>query len=317
VIVLLLVVADSVEYYTASLSHPTTLRVWMSAIGYTLRPLIIYVIIQLLTRNQLHLKILSVVPIILNTLVAFSALFSDIAYSYTPDNQFVRGPLGYTAFVISGYYMLMLLFLTIKEFKNRNTQEALIVIAIVLITIVSTLLETRGYEGIINGTGAITVAFYYLFFHTQQFKRDPLTNVLNRRCFYNDGSRYLSTITALVAIDLNNLKLINDQKGHAEGDIAICTMTQCVQRVLPKNCYIYRTGGDEFMILCFRQDAEKLGGLIPAIKEQMMATPYTCALGIAYMEPGLGFDELCVRADAAMYQDKAEGKRLRNEPLRS
>jgi diguanylate cyclase (GGDEF)-like protein len=251
-------------------------------------------------------------------LIAFSALFSGIAFSYSPENEFIRGPLGYTAFVVCGYYMILLVILSVREFHNRNASEAFIVIAIVCITVSSTILEAMGgFEGMINETGAVSITFYYLYFHTQQFKRDALTNALNRRCFYTDAARNFSSLSALVAIDLNNLKVLNDQKGHAEGDLAICTMVDCVQRVLLKNCYLYRTGGDEFMILCFKQSETRVKGMLAAIRTEMSKTSYTCALGMACMEAGKTLEKLCAQADAAMYQDKIEGKKLRNEPLRS
>ena len=56
-----------------------------------------------------------------------------------------------------------------------------------------------------------------------------------------------------VSLDRNNLKEINDSQGYDGGDKAICTMARVVEAEFLPNCYLYRTGGDEFMILCFQE----------------------------------------------------------------
>ncbi|MDD6572994.1 MAG: hypothetical protein PUF12_11485 [Thermoflexaceae bacterium] len=80
--VLILVLVDSVEYWTASMERPSDLRIWMSAIGYTLRPTIIFMIVLLLLRGKKRKKFLMAVPLVINAIVAFSAFFTDIAYCH-------------------------------------------------------------------------------------------------------------------------------------------------------------------------------------------------------------------------------------------
>ena len=308
--VLVLVVVDSIEYWTASLPEPIALRIWMSAIGYTIRPMTIFLIVLLLLRGRKEKKFLMALPSLINGIIAFSALFTDVAYSYSETNEFVRGPLGYAAFVTSGFYLILLVIMTIHVYKDARNTEAFITIAIALMSSVATAMESIWkYEGVINMTGAAAIAFYYLYLNTQQFKRDPLTNALNRRCFYLDASKNFSALNAVVSIDLNNLKQLNDFQGHAEGDKAICTMVQCVRKALLKNCYLYRTGGDEFMLLCFKQSEVAVKHMIEKIKEEMAKTPYTCAIGMAYMDVVQNFVKLCKDADEAMYIDKAEVKK--------
>lgn len=309
VFVLILVVVDSVEYWTASFTYPTKLRIWMSAIGYTLRPAIIMMISMLVTRDKKNRWFLMLLPGMLNAIVAFSALFTDIAFSYGADNEFIRGPLGFSAYIASAFYLILLCVVTLHRYREENTTEAYISIAIGIMSCISTFLEAvAGYDGLINVTGAISVMVYYLYLNSQQFKRDELTNVLNRRCFYFDAEKELTNVTALISIDLNNLKQLNDNMGHAEGDKAICTMVRCVRKVLLKNCRLYRTGGDEFMVLCFKKQHLQIEEMIKRLREEMDKTGYSCAVGIAFFEPGQSIEYLCSKADEAMYKDKAEGK---------
>lgn len=308
--ILCLVLVDSIEYWTSTLTAPTKLRIWMSAIGYSLRPTIIFVVILLLLRMQNVQKLLWLIaPLFINMFLAFSALFSDIAYSYSPKNEFVRGPLGYFAFVTSGFYAIVLLVCTIKHNKFIHISETAISIVVVCSFVVSTAMESVWkYDGMINTTGAIAVVFYYLYLNTQQFKRDPMTQALNRRCFYLDAERKMANLSAVLSIDLNNLKKLNDEGGHAKGDEAICTLVDCIQNVLPKNCFLYRTGGDEFMILCFNQEEAVIKQLTYAIKEGAARTPYSCAVGMAYKDCNQDFNKLCFQADQAMYTDKISMK---------
>lgn len=309
-LLLVLVIVDSVEYWTASLMAPILLRIWMSAIGYTLRPIIIFLIILLLLRGKAGKKLLMGIPLIINGIIAFSAFFTDVAYSYSATNEFVRGPLGYAAFVTSGFYLVLLIIMTIYVYSDDRNTEAFIAIAITIMTSIATAMESVWkIDGVINMTGAASISFYYLYLNTQQFKRDPLTNVLNRRCFYLDAAKNFATLNAVISIDLNNLKKLNDYEGHAEGDKAICTMVECVRNVIVKNCYLYRTGGDEFMILCFKQTEENVKKLLEDIKTEMAKTLYTCAIGMAYMDAEQSFEKLCAKADEAMYMDKEEGKK--------
>ncbi|MBE5964512.1 MAG: GGDEF domain-containing protein [Lachnospira sp.] len=303
---LVLVVVDTVESYTASFTYPTTLRVLMSAIGYTLRPLCIMCILVIVVRERAVKFYLLVLPALINAIISFSALVCDVAFSYDAANEFVRGPLGWTPFVVSGLYLFVLILCSIKYFREKNYYEALIVFAIVVAAICAVILEMiYGKDGLINGTIVISVTFYYLFFHTQTFKRDHLTKALNRRSFYMDAEKNEDSITALIGIDLNNLKVINDTKGHEAGDIALKTLTECVDKVLMKGCYLYRVGGDEFFVLCNRKTKEQVEKIVRGIKEEMSKTEYSCAVGIAMKTVDKTFNAMCIEADRAMYEDKS------------
>ena len=96
----------------------------------------------------------------------------------------------------------------------------------------------------------------------------------------------------------------NDKHGHDAGDLALTTMAEVVSSVLPKKSYLYRTGGDEFMILCNQLSATELMDLIADIRSAMAKTDYTCAIGYAFYHGSVGIDKLCLLADDMMYKDK-------------
>ncbi len=300
-----LVVVDSVESWTATFSKPCILRILMSSIGYTVRPLCIMCILHIVVRNKNIRKYLLIIPAILNAFVSFSALFCELAFSYNSSNEFVRGPLGWTPFYVSGIYLLVLILYSIQYFREKNYYEAIIVFAIVIGAIVAVLLEMiYNRDGLINSTIVISIAFYYLFFHVQTFKRDALTKTLNRRSFYMDASKYWTSITALIGIDLNYLKKINDSQGHEAGDAALQTLADCANAVLTKGFTLYRVGGDEFFIICLKKNESEVINLAQNIKLKMANTPYRCAVGIAMKQPNDDLSTVYKKADSAMYEDK-------------
>lgn len=302
--VMILLIADSIETWTESLDHPTKLRIIVSAIGYSVRPLCILNITLIVMRSH-KINRLLYIPFVINGLVSFSALYTDIAFSYSADNQFVRGPLGITAYVTSGIYLILLFIFTVRYMKERHIYESMISFAIFFVAIFSIFLEVAyKFDGFINATFAVSITFYYLLFHAQMTKRDPLTKAFNRRCFYDDADRNFAKIKAIISIDLNDLKKLNDNNGHASGDTALCTVVNVIKAVLPYGCTLYRTGGDEFMIMCLRYEQPELEELISKMRAEIAKTPYTCAFGLAMMSQEDYLDSICAKADALMYEDK-------------
>ena len=311
IILIVTIVAGNMEYALSFRTTPTMLRTVVTMLGYSLRPYIIYVLILILKYDTKREKWLVAIPAILNTVVQFSALFCGLAFYYNDANEFVRGPLGHMPQVCSVFYLLLILNLSVSFFKERNYMEAGIVLTIVVVCGVAMLLESVWeYRGMLRTAISLSITFFYLYFCVQTFKRDALTKVLNRHCFYLDSEKNKDKMMAVLSIDLNNLKKINDFQGHAAGDTAIYTTAECIRKNLLKGCTLYRTGGDEFMVLCQKNAAtiEQLQAMINDIYEDMKKTPYQCAIGMAEYIEGESFNSLCARADEMMYQKKKELK---------
>lgn len=311
-IILLTVVtiAENVEIWTKSLPYPTMLRVWMSIIGYSCRPLIVYALILIVLEGEGWFKKFLPIPAIINILMVSTALFSDVAFSYDEANEFVRGPLGFSAYIASAFYLVIILFLSARFFRERYYMEAVIVLAIVIVCALATGLEAIWkHVGLLRSASGLSITFFYLYMYAQIFKRDALTGVLNRRCFDLDAAKYQNKITAIISVDLNDLKTINDVQGHAEGDKAIRATIDCIRKSLMRGCVLYRVGGDEFTILCIKRKASELQNMVEGIRKLMAETPYTCAVGMAERRENETFEELCARADEEMYENKAVMKR--------
>jgi diguanylate cyclase (GGDEF)-like protein len=152
---------------------------------------------------------------------------------------------------------------------------------------------------------------------------DALTGVLNRRGIANFFTRELErphpqgATVAVMLVDLNDFKLVNDVWGHAAGDTALCAVARGLQDAVRANDRIGRIGGDEFAIVLpdLRRDdcvriAQRLRQISPMVID---LTPgrglrVGLSLGVASAEPDETFEVVLSRADAAMYEDKRRQK---------
>lgn len=307
--VLILIVTEAWEAQLALKDTPSLLRIVLSAIGYCLRPMAAYFLVIMVKNYTRRSFILLTVPVVFNTLVSFSSLFGKWAFWYTWDNEFVRGPLGIVPFLVAGFYVAVLLAQTMYACRNGGFVEALIVSAIVLLAFLSTIMESLfQFRFIQNPSIATSITFYYLFLHSNRNNRDPLTGALTRRRFYLDGKKYNSTLSAVISLDLNDLKTLNDKYGHIEGDRALIAVTNVIKRHTGMRASLFRTGGDEFMILCYKMNDKHVQDMISRIRNELGKTKYRCAIGYAMYSSQMDFDAVCHEADNMMYENKRQMK---------
>ena len=315
--ILALVVADALELWAASWAQPTPFRVLMSSIGYSLRPTVAYLIICILDNKSATLKRGLFALLAANIVCSFSAFFSPVMFSYAADNSFVRGPLGYVPFVVSAILMACMLVFTVQKYHEGAYAESLIALLIVAISTLSIVAETVfHFRGLLNASCIISVVFYYLYLQTQQLKRDQLTNLRNRHCFYLDAEKKRDYTLALLSLDINNLKLVNDADGHAAGDALICEVVRCIKQNLPADAYAYRMGGDEFAILSHYQKDDRIREMVEAIRRDIAAGGNSCAIGVAIYPANGDLEQALKEADRAMYEDKRRSKTRNTEKKR-
>ena len=304
--ILALITLEIIEHLCAPDLELKVFRRILSAAIHSLRPTILYLILLILCRkNEKRNMLLFRILLIISILSAFLSIFFKVGFRHSAQGELIRGPLALVSVAISGIYLLLLLILTLKRYRHDSSKEYLLTLAIVIMFIVGLVLEfVFGYSYIMTACYAITATFYYLFFLTSTDNHDLLTGALVRRRFYLDAEKFRETLTAVIALDLNDLKLWNDKHGHDAGDLALTTMSEVITSVLPKRSFLYRTGGDEFMILCNKLNANELMELIAGIRAAMAKTPYSCAIGYAFYNSSVGIDKLCLLADDMMYKDK-------------
>jgi diguanylate cyclase (GGDEF)-like protein len=156
---------------------------------------------------------------------------------------------------------------------------------------------------------------------------DPLTGLANRRRFSEalsaevERSQRYGHGFALIMIDLDGFKPINDRWGHAAGDLVLKAVAGALTVAVRANDLPARLGGDEFIILSPETSAEgartladKLTLAIAALRVQAVNAELTvgASVGVAlFPDQGRTAGELLARADAAMYADKSSRKSLK------
>lgn len=147
---------------------------------------------------------------------------------------------------------------------------------------------------------------------------DSLTGILNRRAFDNLclNSAEQQKPIALLLIDIDNFKHINDTYGHAGGDTALKELARILQNTFRKDDYIARIGGDEFAAILPNykiSSNETIIRKIESVNEQLANMKdgiKTVSISVGGAFSPTGYDEeLYKRADKALYKTKELGKR--------
>ena len=302
--VFLLSVVVFVEFQISNLAVLSTLRIILMAIRYSATPVLIAQVIYTLVQKT-HWFIF--IPSVVLALINFISIFPGIAFRIDENNVFHRGPLGFLPFIIAGLYCVALVFLLFKR-CNKHAEEILPIVYLCISFAASLLfpfLFGSDFSEIFCTTIAIALFVYYVFMILQLTKKDPLTGLLNRQAYYAEVSNTPEGINALVSIDMNGLKTINDTQGHAAGDEALSTLALCFIRALKRRQSGYRIGGDEFVIVCRRNSQSDVEHLVERIRKNVAGTEYSCSIGYVYTAEGTdSIDDLLKQSDAMMYSEK-------------
>lgn len=161
-------------------------------------------------------------------------------------------------------------------------------------------------------------AIYHLAFH------DPLTNLSNRRSFINHlrnemiSSKSSGSKIAVLYIDIDNFKTINDQWGHNVGDLVLSEVANMMQSTISEKDLAARLGGDEFAVMV--KDLHDSEGAIRVVEHLLhkfqqplkvngQEFALTSSIGVAvFPEHGDSPEDLLKNADTALYSIKEQGK---------
>jgi diguanylate cyclase (GGDEF)-like protein len=204
----------------------------------------------------------------------------------------------------------------------------------VLITTLDDVVRNENYSIRINGEsskdefGRISLSLNNLLDYTDTLIRDKeklaatdlLTGIMNRRSFLEEAAREITRAQryashfALIFIDIDHFKQINDADGHAAGDQVLARFVQVLKKYLREADQLARWGGEEFVILAPETGLEQGEQLAEKLRIEVAATTFhgertiTCSMGVVEWRTGESFDALCQRADKALYRAKENGR---------
>ena len=293
------------EFYLEEHWKATDTRVILMFIRYSATPFIIAFIIYTMAVN---VRWFVFIPAIALTIVNFISLYTGIVFSLDEDGQLKRGALGYLPYILVGVYSVLLVYILIKRSNKRSTE--IFPIFFLCFAFISGLILPfvlgKDFSKLFCITIVIAVFVHYVFSILQQTEKDSLTGLLNRQAFYASIENDAKSINALVSIDMNGLKAINDNEGHAAGDKALATIALCFLQASTSKQSVYRIGGDEFVIMCRRSSENDVKALIDRIRKNVSKTKYNCAIGYSYDPNGTdSIDAMLKESDEKMYADKS------------
>ena len=302
--IFLLSIIVFVEFYFSSLGKYKDVRVILMAIRYSATPLIIALILYTLVKKA---KWNVFIPAILLVIINVISIFTGIVFSLDENGELQRGLLGYLPYIAVGIYCFFLVLILVRQSNKQATE--IIPIALLCFAFASGLVLPfffkADYASIFCTTIGVALFIYYVFSILQLTKKDALTGVLNRHAYYAAIAENPKDITALISIDMNGLKAINDNIGHAAGDEAIVTLALCFLTSVKAKQSVYRVGGDEFVIICRKTDEEEVKQVVERIEKCVAETKYSCAIGYSYALGDKTIDEMIKESDQIMYAQKA------------
>lgn len=153
---------------------------------------------------------------------------------------------------------------------------------------------------------------------------DDLTKLMTKAATVNAIKNYLEEskdtegrTAALLVLDIDNFKAVNDTMGHAFGDAVLRIMGECIHETFRSTDILGRFGGDEFVVFLpdtsQREIVERrVSVLVDAMEEQLTSSqvlPITGSIGIAFLPAdATTYNELFQCADKALYESKGKGK---------
>jgi diguanylate cyclase (GGDEF)-like protein len=150
---------------------------------------------------------------------------------------------------------------------------------------------------------------------------DPLTDTLNRRGFERELKRSLAyvkrygTSAALIYVDLDQFKPVNDRHGHAAGDAVLKAIAAALVRSVRASDLVARIGGDEFAVLLWNVDGAAAAAKAAGLEAAVYSTPVQwgastlvvgASAGVALLGALDAPADVLARADVAMYARKGE-----------
>jgi len=168
VLELSLVGQDLASAYLNTHNLPAILRTGQSIFGYSVRPIVLLLFFYIIEPDKTYKLFWGLAAV--NAAVNLTAFFTRVAFFITEDNQFKRGPLGYTTHIVSGIMVAYLLYLILREAKRTRSPMILIPVLSILFIVCAVALDSK-IDATKDGLGYLTISivscslFSYIWLH--------------------------------------------------------------------------------------------------------------------------------------------------------
>lgn len=307
----------NIELWTQSFETLSVFRPILTYIKYSLYPLILIVLLHTYINKNKQVKmgyrILLWAPEIVAIPIYFTSQYTKLVCYYTEDNKYLGGPLSRLPYIIFIFYLVLFIAQNVLALKNYSKSTRWITFYISVGAFVGIVLYMIfGYEADYTPVFTSSLVLYFIFLYIHMASIDPLTSLMNRQGYYQAITHYSDSIYGVVSIDMNDLKFLNDNYGHDEGDKALVTVASIFLQYSGDKGTVYRVGGDEFMIFYTKIEESEIQEHIRIMIEKLQETKYVCAFGYAMKDENTNIEEVIRISDERMYKNKAMLKAQKN-----
>lgn len=253
--------------------------------------------------------LISIVLLVIN-------IFYPLVFSMS-DGRYQRG-FAYIIFLIfAAFYILDSLYLYVKRVKKNGSLKLFPVHIFLIPVILGVVIQAFFVEIAITWTSiAISVAGIMTALKNEIIFTDCLTGLYNRvylEFLHKRACNKKDCWVSGIMIDLNGFKQINDNYGHAEGDLALCIVADLLRKSFSEYGVVTRYAGDEFVIMLNTTDDQLIQKIIKSAKKNFVTEnekndkPYQLSASMGYAITNLSnetIDDFMNRIDEQMYQDK-------------
>lgn len=294
IIIILLAVFLFLENYGKTIVNPTMTLIF-SVLGYTFRPLCLYLFLLLGEENLKQKEyLLYAIPLFINALVYLLAFFPAtkelvIWFSVSPEGKmsFEGGFLRYTSHIVGALYLVLLLIATLSSLKFKRLMRSLVVIGcsalVVLAVVVESFFNNNGDIYLLNTVIGVCTFIYYLYLNIENNEIDEDTGLYKGETYNVKIEKTQKNITGVIVFKVNINDAINGLDNVDEYE-AYSLVAKTILKSINRKMVAFRQEYDKFILVIYRTKEAKVYGLYESFKDNIIFTECHVDIGYAYRE---------------------------------
>ena len=249
----------------------------------------------------------------ISILAALLSPFTHLCFVISPDAIYSRGPFFIYNEIIGILFTIMWAVYSFIEFHYIEPIDKFYLSEIFVVQLVAIIFQgiTSTYK-VMFICGAYMLLVYYAFVIETYGKYDRLTGVRNNLYYRSvKANRLPQKDYAVILIDANRLKFVNDTFGHQMGDEFIKAVATALTKSVGKHGSVYRVGGDEFVSIIKSSEERNIEDVISDIHKNISEFgegyefPMSASIGFATDREAEDYDSILKIADKRMYESKS------------
>ena len=264
------------------------------------------------------IQTLLIIPVIFNFIITVLSPVYQLVFYVDSINIYHRGPLFLISVSIVYLYLMLAFVLVCIQRRKIVREEYMPMLIFGILPLIGGYIQARFYGMLLMWScAAYSLIVVYIFLQLRMVHIDDLTGAWTRstfeHCIRKRTRNKDSEVFGLIILDIDELKRINDEHGHYEGDYALRTTVELIKSVLKKTDIIARTGGDEFLIILDCDSKDTMNHTVERIKVKLKKHNETsnkkykldCSIGAElYDSDYTDFDTFMQHVDSLMYKNK-------------